>query len=390
MAEKPWDGRFSEKTDQSVEAFTASIAYDRRLYPYDIAGSIAHCKMLAAVGVITDDEASSLVEGLGTIKRELDRGEFIFDDSLEDIHMHIEARLLQVAGKVAQKLHTARSRNDQVALDVRMYLREETRRIIGLLQRVRTVLVDLASGHPDVVMPGYTHTQRAQPVLFAHHMLAYYEMFTRDQARFSDCLERIDVMPLGAAALAGTTYPIDQAQVAQQLAFSRVSANSMDAVSDRDFAMEFLAAASICMVHLSRLSEEFVLWSTSEFGFITLADAFATGSSIMPQKKNPDIPEIVRGKTGRVFGSLMALLTLMKSLPMAYNRDMQEDNRMLPRIKVHGTTMRKCCRIRVSQCHRYGRLPGGQGHCLPQGPRHCRQGRGLCTGSTQRAARFDP
>jgi argininosuccinate lyase len=363
MAEKPWDGRFSEKTDQSVEAFTASIAYDRRLYPYDIAGSIAHCKMLAAVGVITDDEASSLVEGLGTIKRELDRGEFIFDDSLEDIHMHIEARLLQVAGKVAQKLHTARSRNDQVALDVRMYLREETRRTIDLLQRVRTVLVDLASGHPDVVMPGYTHTQRAQPVLFAHHMLAYYEMFTRDQARFSDCLERIDVMPLGAAALAGTTYPIDQAQVAQQLAFSRVSANSMDAVSDRDFAMEFLAAASICMVHLSRLSEEFVLWSTSEFGFITLADAFATGSSIMPQKKNPDIPEIVRGKTGRVFGSLMALLTLMKSLPMAYNRDMQEDKeplfdavdtlkaclhinvQMIPRITVNREAMRKAASV---------------------------------------------
>lgn len=363
MAEKPWDGRFSEKTDQSVEAFTASIAYDRRLYPYDIAGSIAHCKMLAAVGVITDDEASRLVEGLGTIKRELDRGAFIFDDSLEDIHMHIEARLLQVAGKVAQKLHTARSRNDQVALDVRMYLREETRRTIDLLQRVRTVLVDLASGHPDVVMPGYTHTQRAQPVLFAHHMLAYYEMFTRDQARFSDCLERIDVMPLGAAALAGTTYPIDQAQVAQQLAFSRVSANSMDAVSDRDFAMEFLATASICMVHLSRLSEEFVLWSTSEFGFITLADAFATGSSIMPQKKNPDIPEIVRGKTGRVFGSLMALLTLMKSLPMAYNRDMQEDKeplfdavdtlkaclhinvQMIPRITVNREAMRKAASV---------------------------------------------
>jgi argininosuccinate lyase len=363
MAEKPWDGRFSEKTDKSVEAFTASIAYDRRLYPYDIAGSIAHCKMLATVGVITDDEASRLVEGLGTIKRELDRGEFVFDDSLEDIHMHIEARLLQVAGKVAQKLHTARSRNDQVALDVRMYLRDETRRTIDLLQRLRTVLVDLASGHPDVVMPGYTHTQRAQPVLFAHHMMAYYEMFTRDQARFNDCLARIDVMPLGAAALAGTTYPIDRSYVAQLLDFSTVSANSMDAVSDRDFAMEFLAAASISMVHLSRLSEELVLWSTSEFGFITLADAFATGSSIMPQKKNPDIPEIVRGKTGRVFGSLMALLTLMKSLPMAYNRDMQEDKeplfdavdtikaclhiniQMIPRITVNTETMRKAASV---------------------------------------------
>jgi argininosuccinate lyase len=346
-----------------VETFTASIAYDCRLYPYDIAGSIAHCRMLAAAGIITDEEASDLVEGLGTIKRELDRGEFIFDDSLEDIHMHIEARLLQVAGKVAQKLHTARSRNDQVALDVRMYLRDETHRTIDLLQTLRTVLVDLANGHQDVIMPGYTHTQRAQPVLFAHHMMAYYEMFTRDQARFSDCLDRINVMPLGAAALAGTTYPIDRPYVAELLDFPRVSSNSMDAVSDRDFAMEFLAAASICMVHLSRLSEELVLWSTSEFGFITLSDAFATGSSIMPQKKNPDVPEIVRGKTGRVFGSLMALLTLMKSLPMSYNRDMQEDKeplfdaadtikaclsiniQMIPRITVNREVMRKAASI---------------------------------------------
>jgi argininosuccinate lyase len=363
MAEKPWDGRFSEKTDKSVEAFTASIAYDRRLYPYDITGSIAHCRMLAKVGIITDEEASGLVEGLGTIKRELDRGEFIFDDSLEDIHMHIEARLLQVAGKVAQKLHTARSRNDQVALDVRMYLRDETHRTIDLLQTLRTVLVDLANGHQDVVMPGYTHTQRAQPVLFAHHMMAYYEMFTRDQARFSDCLDRINVMPLGAAALAGTTYPIDRGYVAELLDFPRISLNSMDAVSDRDFAMEFLAAASICMVHLSRLSEELVLWSTSEFGFITLSDAFATGSSIMPQKKNPDVPEIVRGKTGRVFGSLIALLTLMKSLPMSYNRDMQEDKeplfdaadtikaclsiniQMIPRITVNREILRKAASV---------------------------------------------
>jgi len=363
MVEKPWDGRFSEKTDKSVEAFTASIAYDRRLYTYDIAGSIAHCRMLAKVGIITDEEASNLVEGLGTIKRELDRGEFIFDDSLEDIHMHIEARLLQVAGKVAQKLHTARSRNDQVALDVRMYLRDETHRTIDLLQTLRTVLVDLANDHQDVVMPGYTHTQRAQPVLFAHHMMAYYEMFTRDQGRFADCLDRINVMPLGAAALAGTTYPIDRGYVAELLDFPRVSPNSMDAVSDRDFAMEFLAAASICMVHLSRLSEEFVLWSTSEFGFITLSDAFATGSSIMPQKKNPDVPEIVRGKTGRVFGSLIALLTLMKSLPMAYNRDMQEDKeplfdaadtikaclsiniQMIPRIAVNRDILRKAASV---------------------------------------------
>jgi argininosuccinate lyase len=363
MAEKPWDGRFSEKTDKSVEAFTASIAYDRRLYPYDIAGSIAHCRMLAKVGVITDEESVQLVEGLGTIKRELDRGEFTFDDSLEDIHMHIEARLLQVTGKVAQKLHTARSRNDQVALDVRMYLRDATHRTIDLLHKLRAALVDLANDHQDVVMPGYTHTQRAQPVLFAHHMMAYYEMFTRDRARFSDCLDRINVMPLGAAALAGTTYPIDRGYVAELLDFPRVSDNSMDAVSDRDFAMEFLAAASICMVHLSRLSEEFVLWSTSEFGFITLSDAFATGSSIMPQKKNPDVPEIVRGKTGRVFGSLIALLTLMKSLPMSYNRDMQEDKeplfdavdtiqaclsinvQMIPRITVNREIMRKAASV---------------------------------------------
>lgn len=363
MAEKPWDGRFAEKTDKRVEAFTASHAYDRRLYPYDIAGSIAHSKMLAKVGVISDEEADQLVEGLGTVKRELDHGEFVFDDSLEDIHMHIEARLLQVAGKVAQKLHTARSRNDQIALDVRMYLRDEAKRTIGLLRALRKALVELAAAHPDAIMPGYTHTQRAQPVLLAHHLLAYYEMFTRDQARMVDGLGRIEVMPLGAAALAGTTYPIDRAYVAELLNFPAVSTNSMDAVSDRDFAMEFLSAASICMVHLSRLSEELVLWSTAEFAFVTLPDAFATGSSIMPQKKNPDIPEIVRGKTGRVVGSLVALLTLMKSLPMAYNRDMQEDKEplfdavdtltaclsinadMIPRITVNRETMRRAASV---------------------------------------------
>ncbi len=363
MAEKPWDGRFSEKTAKSVEAFTSSIAYDRRLYPYDIAGSIAHCKMLAKVGVITDEESTQLIEGLGTVKRELDHGEFVFDDSLEDIHMHIEARLLQVAGKVAMKLHTARSRNDQVALDVRMYLRDEVRQTIDLLRQLRLVMVEMADAHHDVVMPGYTHTQRAQPVLFAHHMLAYYEMFTRDQDRFRGCLKRIDVMPLGAAALAGTTYPIDRAFTAELLDFASISANSMDAVADRDFVMEFLSAASICMIHLSRLSEELVLWSTAEFGFITISDAFATGSSIMPQKKNPDVAEIVRGKSGRVVGDLVAILTLMKSLPMAYNRDMQEDKeplfdavdtlkaclsingQMIPRITVNRETMQKAATV---------------------------------------------
>lgn len=359
MSDKPWDGRFAEGTDTSVEAFTSSIQVDRRLYPYDIEGSVAHCRMLAKVGVITDEEASQLVEGLGRIKRDLDRGNFEFDDSLEDIHMHIETRLLQDVGKVAQKLHTARSRNDQVALDTRMYLRDVTTRIIAGLNRLRRVMAKSAEQHVDTVMPGYTHLQRAQPVLLAHHWMAYYEMFKRDTERFADSLKRTDVMPLGAAALAGTTYPIDRHHTAELLNFPAVSANSMDTVSDRDFILEFLSAASICMVHFSRLSEELVVWSSSEFGFVELPDAFSTGSSIMPQKKNPDIPELVRGKAGRVFGDLVTLLTLMKSLPLSYNRDMQEDkpslfntvdilessidifNRMMPKITVNDAVMRQ-------------------------------------------------
>ena len=363
MSQKPWDGRFSERTDASVEAFTSSIQIDKRLYPYDIEGSIAHCQMLAGVGVITNEEADQLVEGLGKIKRDLEHGDFLFDDSLEDIHMHVEARLLQDVGKVAQKLHTARSRNDQVALDVRMFVRDATRTTLYGLFCLRNVLVDLAAAHPDVVMPGYTHTQRAQPVLFAHHMMAYYEMFTRDAMRFEDSLERTNVMPLGAAALAGTTYPIDMQMTAKALGFDAVCANSMDAVADRDFIMEFLSAASICMVHLSRLSEELILWSTTEFGFIGLPDAFATGSSIMPQKKNPDIPELVRGKSGQVIGALVSIMTLMKSLPMTYNRDMQEDKaplfaavdtlhacldiyaRMLPKLTINGDTMRRAASV---------------------------------------------
>jgi argininosuccinate lyase len=315
--------------------------------------------MLAKVGVISDEEASQLVEGLGRIKRDLDHGNFEFDDSLEDIHMHIEARLLQDVGKVAQKLHTARSRNDQVALDTRMYLRDVTRRIIAGLNRLCRTLATTAQQHVDTVMPGYTHLQRAQPVLLAHHWMAYYEMFKRDAERFADSMKRTNVMPLGAAALAGTTYPIDRQYTAELLNFPSVSANSMDTVSDRDFILEFLSAASICMVHFSRLSEELVLWSSSEFGFIELSDAFSTGSSIMPQKKNPDIPELVRGKAARVFGDLMTLLALMKSLPLSYNRDMQEDkpplfntvdildssidifNRMMPKIKVNDGVMRQ-------------------------------------------------
>jgi len=359
MSDKPWDGRFVESTDTSVEVFTSSIQVDKRLYPYDIEGSMAHCRMLAKVGVITNEEANQLVEGLGHIKRDLDHDHFVFDDSLEDIHMHIEARLLQDVGKVAQKLHTARSRNDQVALGTRMYLREATRKIIAGLQRLRGILVEMAQNHIDIVMPGYTHLQRAQPVLLAHHWMAYYEMFSRDTQRFGDSLKRTNVMPLGAAALAGTTYPIDRHYTAELLNFPKVSANSLDTVSDRDFILEFMAAASICMVHFSRMSEEFVLWSSAEFAFIALPDSFATGSSIMPQKKNPDVPELVRGKTGRVFGDLVALLTLMKALPLSYNRDMQEDKpplfstvdivqacldiytKMLPKISVNDDRMRQ-------------------------------------------------
>ena len=329
MTEKTWSGRFSEKTNHRVEAFTASVDFDRRLYPYDIEGSIAHCRMLAKTGIITEDEAATLVQGLGQIKRDLDRGLFEFHQSMEDIHMHIETRLVEDVGKVAMKLHTARSRNDQVALDVRMFLREATVTIIGQLNDMREALVDQAEANIDVVMPGYTHMQRAQPVLFAHHLMAYYEMFSRDEDRFKDSLKRLDVMPLGTAALAGTTFPIDRNYTAELLNFPTISSNSIDAVSDRDFMIEFLAAASICMVHFSRLSEELILWSTAEFRFIELPDAFATGSSIMPQKKNPDVAELVRGKSGRVFGSLFGLLTIMKGLPLAYNRDLQEDKEML-------------------------------------------------------------
>ena len=359
MAKKLWDGRFSEKTDIMVEDFTSSIDLDKRLYSYDIKGSIAHCRMLAKTSIISEEDASALIEGLGVIKREIDRGDFQFDKSLEDIHMHIETRLIEKVGKVAQKLHTARSRNDQVVLDVRMYLREETLSTVKRLVVLQKVIVELAKAHIDVVLPGYTHLQRAQPILLSHHLMAYYEMFSRDAGRFEDCLKRINVMPLGSAALAGTTYPIDREYVARILDFPEVSANSMDAVSDRDFIIEFLSAASICVVHLSRMSEELILWSSSEFGFIELPDSFATGSSIMPQKKNPDVPELVRGKTGRVFGDLVSLLTVMKSLPLSYNRDMQEDKtalfstvdiltecleiyiKMLPKLKVNKEAMKQ-------------------------------------------------
>jgi argininosuccinate lyase len=325
MSEKPWQGRFSEKTARIVETFTSSIQVDRRLYAYDIQGSVAHCRTLAKASIITDAEAAVIIEGLEKIRQEIEDGDFQYDDSLEDIHMHVEARLVEITGPAGRKLHTARSRNDQIALDVRMYLRAETADIIRRLHRLQAVIVALARQHLDTILPGYTHTQRAQPILLSHHLMAYYEMFARDRARFRDCLPRINVMPLGCAALAGTTYPIDRKYTAELLGFDALSANSIDAVSDRDFILEFLAAAGICMIHFSRLSEELILWSTSEFDFIELPDSFATGSSIMPQKKNPDVPELVRGKTGTVIGNLTALLIIMKSLPLSYNRDMQED-----------------------------------------------------------------
>jgi len=324
-AKKPWGGRFTEATNELVEEFTASIPYDWRLYPYDIAGSIAHATMLAKTGIITLPESSRIIKGLEAILNEIASDAFAFSIGLEDIHMNIEDRLIRKIGPVGGKLHTARSRNDQVALDIRMYLRDEITGIHELLGLLQNVIVGIADRNQDVVMPGYTHLQRAQPVLFGHHLLAYYEMFDRDRGRLQDCFRRVNVMPLGAGALAGTVLPIDRAFVAELLHFDEVCENSIDAVSDRDFSIEFTAACAQIMMHLSRFAEELVIWSSAEFGFITIGDAFTTGSSIMPQKKNPDVAELTRGKTGRVYGSLTALLTIMKGLPLAYNRDMQED-----------------------------------------------------------------
>ena len=306
-------------------AYTVSIHYDRRLYRQDIAGSIAHARMLAKQGIITDSDAESITRGLREIRHEIDDGAFVWRPELEDIHMNVESRLHEKIGDVAGRLHTARSRNDQIALDVRMFTKDAIRDITAALRDLRTSLVGQAEANVDVVMPGYTHVQRAQPVLFAHHMLAYFEMFGRDAQRFRQAYERADVLPLGSGALAGLPYPIDREFVARELGFSRVSRNSMDAVSDRDFLLDFQSAAAICMMHLSRMSEELVLWSSDEFAFVQLSEEYTTGSSIMPQKRNPDFAELARGKTGRVYGSLMALLTLMKGLPLTYNRDMQED-----------------------------------------------------------------
>ncbi len=327
--EKPWSGRFSERTERIVEEFTSSIPFDVRLWMYDIEGSVAHSRMLAKQKIISQKDARLIIKGLNEIKREIKRGGFKFLDSLEDVHMNIEHALIKKIGPAGGRLHTARSRNDQIALDLRLYLRDEIGEIIRLIRSFQDVIVSISKKYVDIIMPGYTHLQRAQPVLLSHYLLSYFDMFERDRERLEDCLKRVNVLPLGSAALAGTSLPIDREYVAKLLGFPATSKNSIDAVSDRDFVMEFLSVSAILMVHLSRLAEEFIIWNTAEFGFIELPDAFSTGSSIMPQKKNPDVLELIRAKSGRVFGDLISILTVMKGLPLAYNRDMQEDKEPL-------------------------------------------------------------
>jgi argininosuccinate lyase len=327
--QKAWGGRFKAVTDPVAENFTASIGFDHRLYLQDIRGSIAHAKMLAKTGIIAKVEAALIIKGLVEILHEIETGKFNFSVQYEDIHMNIEKRLIEKIGPVGGKLHTARSRNDQVALDVHMYLKDEISKILELVGDLQAKLLQIAAQHTKTVMPGYTHLQKAQPVSLAHHLMAYYNMLKRDYGRLEDSLKRTDMMPLGAGALAGTTLPIDREFSAELLGFSEIYENSIDAVSDRDYIIEFLSSISICMVHMSRLCEEIVLWATGEFGYIEIEDSFAGGSSMMPQKKNPDAAELVRGKSGRVFGSLMTLLTIMKGLPLAYHSDMQEDKEAL-------------------------------------------------------------
>ena len=329
QADKPWAGRFTEPTDAFVEAFTASIDFDQRMYRQDIQGSIAHATMLEQVGVLTIDERDAIIDGLAAIRADIEAGTMEWSVSLEDVHMNIEARLTDRIGAAGKKLHTGRSRNDQVATDMRLYLRDQIDAIRTELLRAQSALIDLAEAEFDTIMPGFTHLQSAQPVTFGHHMLAWNAMLERDRARLADTRKRVNQMPLGAAALAGTSYPIDRELTASLLGFDGVVDNSLDAVSDRDFIIEFLSAGAMLMMHLSRFSEELVLWSSAQFGFIDLGDAFCTGSSIMPQKKNPDVPELLRGKTGRVNGNLIALLTLMKGQPLAYNKDNQEDKEPL-------------------------------------------------------------
>ncbi len=361
-----WGGRFEEATDALVQRVNASIGVDQAMAEDDIAGSIAHATMLTEQGVLTEAEGSAIVDGLHSLQRDLRAGRLEFTEELEDIHMNLEKLLTDRIGPVGGKVHTARSRNDQVATDMRLHVRRRVQRLLALAREFRRVLTDLAYEHIDVILPGYTHLQVAQPVRLSHHLMAYQEMIRRDQARLEDALRRIDVSPLGAGALAGTTFPVDRHRTAQLLGFAGVAANSLDAVSDRDFAIETLSALAILMMHLSRLSEELILWSSSEFAFVALSDAYTTGSSIMPQKKNPDVCELVRGKTGRVYGALMGLLTVMKGLPLTYNKDMQEDKEgvfdalstaedclqlyigMLPRMKVNSTTMRRAAKAAYS------------------------------------------
>ena len=327
--DKPWGGRFEEPTDRRVEAFTSSLHFDRRLFRYDIEGSVAHARMLGRQGIITKGEARAIVAGLRKVLADIETENFIFRPDDEDIHMAIEKALTERIGDVGGKLHTGRSRNDQVALDIRLYLRAEICRVLGFIAELKAGFLALAKKECGTIMPGYTHLQKAQPVLLSHYLLAFWEMLVRDEARFRDCLKRINVMPLGAGALAGTGLPIDRIYVARLLHFPAVSENSMDAVSDSDFVAEFIFAASLTMMHRSRFCEDLVLWSTEEFGYVEIADAFTTGSSIMPQKKNPDVAELIRGKTGRVYGHLVSLLTILKGLPMTYNRDLQEDKEPL-------------------------------------------------------------
>ena len=324
-----WSGRFSEPVSERVKRYTASIPFDWRLAPFDIQGSLAHAAMLQKVGVLSAEDLADIRRGLGEILADFEAGRFTWNLDDEDIHFNIERALTRKVGDAGKRLHTGRSRNDQVATDVRLWLRDAIDRILALLRAAQVALVDLAERHADTVMPGFTHLQAAQPVTFGHHMMAWFEMLQRDRERLADCRRRVNVMPLGAAALAGTTYPIDRAYTAELLGFDRIAENSLDAVSDRDFAIELTAAAAILMMHLSRFSEELILWSSAQFGFVELSDSFCTGSSIMPQKKNPDVPELVRGKSGRIFGHLMALLTLMKGQPLAYNKDNQEDKEPL-------------------------------------------------------------
>ncbi|MEK8089755.1 argininosuccinate lyase [Thermithiobacillus plumbiphilus] len=326
---KPWTGRFTAPTDAFVEAFTASIDFDKRLYAQDIRGSMAHARMLGQVGVLSPQEAEQITVGLAQVQAEIEAGQMRFQMSLEDIHMHVETRLTELIGDVGKKLHTGRSRNDQVATDVRLYTRESIDAILAGIVRLEQALLGLAEREADTILPGFTHLQVAQPVTFGHHLLAYFEMLHRDAQRLVDTRRRVNVLPLGAAALAGTTFPIDREFVARELGFEAVAENSLDAVSDRDFAIETVFALSLLMVHLSRFAEELILWSSPQFGFIELSDSFCTGSSIMPQKKNPDVPELVRGKSARVIGALQTLLVLMKGQPLAYNKDNQEDKEPL-------------------------------------------------------------